>query len=90
MAKIKRCVGQFYECRDSYGDHWTGLVAQFAPNMVALICLKEGNRFVDAVHVMDTCDLTPAEWAAVTGQDTGSMVSMKLLKPALTPMIPVL
>ena len=89
MAKIKRSIGQFYDCRDSYGDRWTGFVAQISSGMVALICLREGNRFMDAVSVVDARDISPGEWKAITGMGD-SMVSMKELKPALTPIIPVL
>ena len=59
-------VGNLYNLKD---PHQGGLylLSHVSAGQVALICLMDGNRWVDAIPVKVVTKLTRKEWASVRG-----------------------
>jgi hypothetical protein len=58
--------GDIFETGD--GGH-RYMLATVGSNLVALVSLEDGNRWKDAVYVLDNLNITPREWYKVVGTD---------------------
>lgn len=60
-------IGQRFRCCESFSPYSEYLLAQPLHGQVALVSLKDGNRWISPVKVRNVTEITPDELRAVMG-----------------------